>query len=205
MKDFTHCDGDEPVNKVQKSWLRSLDGVSGDLATDRLDLQYHVKILMGEVTHATCGTLTRARRVVRYLVCKSRLAWSFTAATHLEYLDAFAEIDWALLCRDQTGTALKEFNDTRRDLHLQRRRRIVRSNSSSSVRHPTVAIPCRDRLPPSAACTQRFSRTSGHDDEAWIWPRGASRYQSTLVQGSSREGAIPTDERTIPPTSAPRR
>ena len=68
MTDSRQSDGDEPVNEVQKSHLRSLVGVLGHLAADRPDLQYPVKNLMREVTHATCGTLARARPVVKYLV-----------------------------------------------------------------------------------------------------------------------------------------
>ena len=48
VKDSRQRNGDEPVNEVQKSWLRSLVGVLGYQATDKLDLQR-------EVTHATCG------------------------------------------------------------------------------------------------------------------------------------------------------
>ena len=109
VKDSRQRDGDGPV---QKSWLRSLVGVLGYMAADRPDLQYLVMNLMREVTHATCGTVARARRVVRYLVRKPRLAWSFAVGAQLAYLDAFADSDWAakptehqLLCHVQTRKA----------------------------------------------------------------------------------------------------
>ena len=70
VKDSRQRDGDETVNDVQTSWLRSLVGVLGYLATDRPDLQYLVENLTRNITHGTCGTLDRARRAVRYLVHK---------------------------------------------------------------------------------------------------------------------------------------
>ena len=79
MKDSRQRDGDEPVKEAQKSWLRSLVGVLGSLT----------------VADASCGTLARARRVVRYLVHKPHVPWSCPAGTQLEYLDAFADSDWA--------------------------------------------------------------------------------------------------------------
>ena len=41
---------------------------------------------MRESTRQTCGTLARARRVVRYLLDRPHLAWSFPAGTQLESL-----------------------------------------------------------------------------------------------------------------------
>ena len=80
VKDFRQPDGDELFNEVQKSWLRSLVGVLGYLAADRLDLQYFVKNFMREIT-------SRARGVVRYFVRKPHLAWSRPLGTQLEFLD----------------------------------------------------------------------------------------------------------------------
>ena len=69
----------ETVNDEQKSWSRSLVGVLGYVATDRPDVQRLVKNLMREITRARCGTVARARRVVRYLVRRPNLARSFPA------------------------------------------------------------------------------------------------------------------------------
>ena len=61
-KDSRQREGDEPVKEEQKSWLRSLVGVLGYLATDGPVVQYPVKNAMREITRATCGTLARTRR-----------------------------------------------------------------------------------------------------------------------------------------------
>ena len=155
-----------------------------------------------------CGT-SCAHRV---LPGRSQLSFHCSTLTHslLAIGQKRDETQEQLGCRDQTGKvcARNEFNAARRHLPLQRQSRVVRSTSSSSVRHPTAANHYRDRLPPSAACTQRLSPSSRHGDEAWIWPGEASRYRSTLVPGSNRAGVLPTEEkwtaRTTTPTSAPK-
>ena len=45
---------------------------------------------MREVTRAACGTVARARRVVRYFC-----GWSFPAGAKQEYLDVYADSDLA--------------------------------------------------------------------------------------------------------------
>ena len=154
VKVFRQGDGDEPVNDEKKSWLRSLVGVLGNLATDRLDVQYLVKNFMREITRATCGTLARGQSVVRYFVHKLHLAWSFPAGDKLEYLDVYADSDWAA-SKSSSCVVIRQgqFNDARRYLTLQWRSSVVRSNSSGTVWYPTAAIPHRNRLPTSVACT----------------------------------------------------
>ena len=136
--------------------------------------------------------------VVRYLERTPHLAWTCPEGTKLEYVDVYVDSDWGgegdglqeqSLCRDPAGTVCgrNEFNDARR--HLSRV-----AKQSSLRRCPTAASPNRNWLPTSVACTGRSSRRSRHDDEAWIWPGETSRYQSTLVSGSNREGELPTDE-----------
>ena len=57
-----------------------------------------------------------------------------------------------------------------------------------------AAIPHKNRLPTSVACAWRFSRSSRDDVEARAGLGETPRYQSTLVSGSNRRGALPIDK-----------
>ena len=135
VKDSRQRDGNEPVNNVKKSLLRSLAGVLGYLATDRLDLQFFVKNLMREVTRSTCGTLSRARGVVRYFVRKQHLAWSFPAGTKLEYLDVHADSYWRRRRRSARAALVSRSDwDSLRSKRVQRRK--VSSHSRGHLTFP---------------------------------------------------------------------
>ena len=98
LKDSRQRDGDEVSQQSAEILVAQFWWCVGLLlATDRLDLQDPVKNVVREVARATCGKLARARSVVRYLLRKPRLAWSFPAGTQLEYLDAYAESDWTAM------------------------------------------------------------------------------------------------------------
>ena len=58
----------ELVDEAQECRLRSLTGVLGCSASDRLDIRYLVENRMRKITHMTSGTQARTRCVVRYLV-----------------------------------------------------------------------------------------------------------------------------------------
>ena len=120
LKDSTQRDGDEPINEVQKSWLRSLLAVLGYLATDRSDLQYPVKKLMREVTHATCGTesehdvLCGTSCAHRVLHGRSQLSFNCSTLTHslMAIGQKRDETQEQLVCRDQTGKVCAETSST---------------------------------------------------------------------------------------------
>ena len=75
------------------------------------------------------------------------------------------EVQTSSLHRQQQHAvcARNGLNDARRHLTLQWRSGVVRSNSCSSLRHPTAAIPQRDHMPPPAACTQRQTVRCGRE------------------------------------------
>ena len=77
----------------------------------------------------------------------------------------------------------------------RKRRNATRSNSNSSMRYPTAAIPQENRSSTSVACTWRDSAAA----RGMVTRRGLDRvktprYQSTLVSGSNGNGALPIDE-----------
>ena len=92
--------------------------------------------------------------MVRYLVHKPYLAWTFPAGAKLEYFDVCADSDWAAKETERTSLCSKR---------VQRRKassgeaELHAANSNSSMRYPTAAIPQGNRSPTSVACTWRDS------------------------------------------------
>ena len=156
-------------------------------------MHYPVKDLMREITRATCGTVAQARSVVRYLAHKP-----FPAGAKLEYLDVYVECDWAAHHTERKsrncvvtklGPPVLETSSTTQGV-------ILLSSGEAELYAATRAAACSIQMqsfltetgcPHPLRVHSRFSRSSRHDAEAWIWPGEASRYQCTLVPGGNRE------------------
>ena len=129
---------------------------------------------------ASCGTSC----------IKPHLAWPFPAGTQKAYLDSFAESDWAAKETERKSSSCLVIRLGKSGLEASA---TSLSNGEAEWYVATRAAACVNQLhhflqeigwTPSAACTQRLSCSSRHDDETWIWLGEASRHQSTLVPRS---------------------
>ena len=142
-KDARQRDAVAPVDEAQKFWLRSLFGVLGCLASDRLDTLYLVENFTREVTHSRNVQHSSSNTMLvkgRYLLRSSR------------NLDAFAKGDWApkgdstqeqFWRREKTWRIRSPSSTTQGAISLssgEAELHAVNSSWSSSMCHPTAAV-----------------------------------------------------------------
>ena len=131
--------------------------------------------------------------MVRYMVQKPHLAWSFPAGTNLEYLDVCADSDRALKETERKRSSCVVIRLGQSVLKTSSTTQGVISLSSCEAELYAATRGGSMRYPTSVSCTQRFSRSSRHDDEAWIcWVKPID-IKALLCQ-ETMERVLPNDE-----------
>ena len=95
----------EVLNAEESTLFRALSARALYLSMDRPDVQYSAKELCRDFAAPTRTSVTKLKRLVRYLVARPRLVWHFHHEAPSKVLDVFSDTDFAGCLRTRRSTS----------------------------------------------------------------------------------------------------